>query len=61
MKYAAEMGSSAKTYIPNFIKIGSGVQKLMGGGYTYANTQTTRRSYIFFFKMRKIGWKYMIM
>jgi hypothetical protein len=29
MKYAAEMGSGAKIYIPSFIKIGSGIEKLM--------------------------------
>jgi hypothetical protein len=34
MKYAVEMGSRGMTYIPNFIKIGTGIQKLMGGGYT---------------------------
>jgi hypothetical protein len=28
------MGSGAMIYIPSFIKIGSGIQKLMGGGYT---------------------------
>jgi hypothetical protein len=31
MKYAVEMGSGAMTYIPGFIQIGSGTQKLMGG------------------------------
>jgi hypothetical protein len=33
MKYTVEMGSAAMicVYIPNFIKIGSGIQKLMGG------------------------------
>jgi hypothetical protein len=30
VKYAIEMGSSATIYIPNFIKIGSGIRKLMG-------------------------------
>jgi hypothetical protein len=35
MKYAVEMGSGAMIYIPSFIKIGSGIQKLMvEGGYT---------------------------
>jgi hypothetical protein len=29
MKYAVEMGSGAKIYIPSFIKIGSGIQKLI--------------------------------
>jgi hypothetical protein len=32
MKYAVEMGSGAMLYTPSFIKIGSGIQKLMGGG-----------------------------
>jgi hypothetical protein len=31
MKYAVEMGSGALMYIPSFIKIGSGIQKLIGG------------------------------
>jgi hypothetical protein len=34
MKYAIEMGSGPMIYIPNFTKIGSGNQKLMGGGFT---------------------------
>jgi Flp pilus assembly CpaE family ATPase len=31
MKYAAEMGSGAMMYIPSFIKIGSGIEKLLEG------------------------------
>jgi hypothetical protein len=31
MKYAVEMGSGAMVYISSFIKIGSGIQNLMGG------------------------------
>jgi hypothetical protein len=31
MKYAAEIGASVMIYVPNFVKIGSGVQKLLGG------------------------------
>jgi hypothetical protein len=31
MKYTVEMGSGAIIYIPSFIKIGSGNQKLIGG------------------------------
>jgi hypothetical protein len=38
MKYAAEMGSGAMIYIPSFIKIGSGIQKLIG-----RDTQTNRQ------------------
>jgi hypothetical protein len=30
MKYAVEMGSDATIYIPDFIKISSGIQKLFG-------------------------------
>jgi hypothetical protein len=31
MKYAVEMSSVAMIYIPSFIQIGSGIQKLIGG------------------------------
>jgi hypothetical protein len=31
MKYTVEMGSVTMIYIPSFIKIGSGIQKLIGG------------------------------
>jgi hypothetical protein len=31
MKYTVEMGSGAMMYIPSFVKIGSGIQKLIGG------------------------------
>jgi hypothetical protein len=31
MKYAVEMGTGAMIYIPSFIKIGSVIQKLIGG------------------------------
>jgi hypothetical protein len=39
MEYAVEMGSHAMIYIPSFRKIGSGIQKSMGG---YTDTQTAR-------------------
>jgi hypothetical protein len=32
MKYTVDKGSRAMIYIPSFIKIGSGIQNLMGGG-----------------------------
>jgi hypothetical protein len=41
MKYAVEMGSGAMIYIPNFIKIGAGIQKLIGG---FTDTQTLRHT-----------------
>jgi hypothetical protein len=55
MKYAVEMGSGAMIYIPCFIKVGLGIQKLMRVG-----TQTHRQheegiSPLFFFKIRKVG------
>jgi hypothetical protein len=34
MKYAVQMGSGVMIYIPSFIKIGSGIQKLMERGDT---------------------------
>jgi hypothetical protein len=37
MKYDVEMGSAAMIYIPIFMKIGSGIQKLIG-----VDTQTHR-------------------
>jgi hypothetical protein len=33
MKFAVEMGSDAIIYIPSFIKIVSGIQKLIGGDH----------------------------
>jgi hypothetical protein len=39
MKYAVEMGSGAMIYIPSFIKIGSGIQKLMGRGDSQTHRQ----------------------
>jgi hypothetical protein len=38
MEYAVEMGSGAMIYVPSFIMIGSGTQKLVRG-----DTQTHRR------------------
>jgi hypothetical protein len=37
MKYADDMGSDIMIYIPNFIKTGSGIHKLIG-----VDTQTRR-------------------
>jgi hypothetical protein len=38
MEYAVEMGWVAMIYTPSFIKIGSGMQKLMGGGGIHRHT-----------------------
>jgi hypothetical protein len=32
MKYTVQMGPGVMIYIPRFINVGSGIQKLMGGG-----------------------------
>jgi hypothetical protein len=51
------MGSGAVIYVPSFIQIGSGVQKLIGG---YTDTHRQQRdliSLLCFFKIRKIGLK----
>jgi hypothetical protein len=33
MKYTVEMGSGVMIYLPNFMKIGPGIQNLTGGRY----------------------------
>jgi hypothetical protein len=40
MKYAVEMGSGAMMYIPVSVRIGSGIQKLIGGIYRHLDIQT---------------------
>jgi hypothetical protein len=42
MKYAVEMGSGAMIYTPSLIKIGSGIQKLIGGGDPQTHTDSTK-------------------
>jgi hypothetical protein len=51
------MGSGAAICIPSFIKIGSGIQKLIGGD-THTHTHTEQHDLIillYFFKIRKVG------
>jgi hypothetical protein len=38
MKYTVEMGSSAMIYIPSLIKIGSAIEKLIGGIYRHTDS-----------------------
>jgi hypothetical protein len=41
MNYATKMGSGASIYTPSFIKTGSAIQKLIGGGgYPYRHKET---------------------
>jgi hypothetical protein len=51
------MGSGAVIYVPSFIKIGSGIQKLMGGGGRYVDTHTDSKvisqAYLYFFQNKE--------
>jgi hypothetical protein len=53
------MGSGPVIYVPSFIKIGSGIQKLIGGGGdTQTGAHTQQRdliSLLYFFKIKKVG------
>jgi high-affinity Fe2+/Pb2+ permease len=52
------MDSGAVIYVASFIKIGSGVQKLIEGGYTDTHTHGQQRdliSLLYFFKIRNWG------
>jgi hypothetical protein len=56
---AVEMGSDAMIYIPSFIKIGSSMQKLIGGG-GFTERQTawrSRKAHFQFFIILKVGSK----
>jgi hypothetical protein len=37
MKYAIEIVSGAMMYVPSFVEIGLGIQKLMAGGGYYSS------------------------
>jgi hypothetical protein len=50
MKYAIEVGSGAIIYIPSFIKIGSGIQKLIRGIHRHTNRMEITLAYF-----RKVG------
>jgi hypothetical protein len=45
MKYTAEMGSGAMIYIPVFIRIGSGIQKLIGGIQRHTDSKVISYAY----------------
>jgi hypothetical protein len=55
MMYVVEMGSGAMVYIPSFVYISSGIQKLRGGGYsqTHKYRQHGDGISLFFFKYVK--------
>jgi hypothetical protein len=47
MKYDVEMGSVAMIYIPYFIKIGSGIRKLIGEIYRQTAWRSHKLTFIF--------------
>jgi hypothetical protein len=51
------MGSGAVIHIPSFIKIGSGVQKLIRGYRDTHRQQCDLISLLYFFKIRRVGGK----
>jgi hypothetical protein len=52
------MGSGVVIYVPSFIKVGSGVQKLIRGIHTHRQ-QRDLISLLYFFKIRKVSQKYL--
>jgi hypothetical protein len=46
------MGSGAVIYLPSFIKIGSGIQKLIGGGI-HTRTATRSHKHTLFFQNKE--------
>jgi hypothetical protein len=48
MKYAVKMGSGAMMYIPSFVKIGSGIQKLMLGIHRHTDRKEIAHAYFNF-------------
>jgi hypothetical protein len=48
------MASDAVIYVPSLIKIGSGIQKLIGGGYTHRQ-QGDLISSLYFIKIWNVG------
>jgi hypothetical protein len=46
MEYVVEMGSVAMIYIPNFIKTGSGTQRLFGGVDSQTHRHTESNYYL---------------
>jgi hypothetical protein len=57
MKHAVEMGSGVMIYIPSFIKIVSGVQKLIGGNSQTHRQHGDRISLLSFFQNKEIRLK----
>jgi hypothetical protein len=57
MKYAVEMGSGAMIYIPSFINIGSGIQKLRVDSQTDRHRKYYNPISLLFFSKKELGLK----
>jgi hypothetical protein len=55
MKYAIEMDLGAMMYIPSFMKIGSGIQMLIGRIHKYADSMVIAYAYSDSVKIRNVG------
>jgi hypothetical protein len=55
MKYTVEIGLGSIIYISSLIKIGSGIQKLIGGIHGHTDSMEISKAYFHFFKIRKVG------
>jgi hypothetical protein len=55
MKYAVEMDSGAMIYRPSVMKIGSCIQKLIGGIHRHTDSMVIAYAYFYFFEIRKEG------
>jgi hypothetical protein len=53
VKYAVEMDSGAKIYIQNFVKIGSAIQKFIGGDTQTHRQHGDRISLLLFFQNKE--------
>jgi hypothetical protein len=51
VKYAVEMGPDTTIYVPTFIKIGSGIQNLLGGIYIQTHRQQDDLISLYFFSL----------
>jgi hypothetical protein len=49
------MNQGATIYIPGFIKMGSGIQKLMGGIHRHTDSVETAYAFFNFLKIGKVG------
>jgi hypothetical protein len=54
MKYAVEIGSGGMMYLPSFVKIGSGVKKLMEGIHRHTDSmERFHKPALFFFQNKE--------